>query len=69
MTAKRTPQRKSDSVALELPANLGDDQTRPAPSRNKRIVDYWPAAALIVGLVANIAWVLWLLWLAAELIF
>ncbi len=68
MTAERMPPNKCDLVALQ-PTGDPVDQTGPAPSRLKRIVGQWPVAALIVGLVVNVAWVIWLLWLVVALIF
>ncbi len=68
MTADRMPPNKCDLVVLQPP---GDSvaQTGLARSRFERIVDHWPAAALVVALVVNVAWLIWLLWLVAQLIF
>jgi uncharacterized RDD family membrane protein YckC len=69
MAAERMPPHKSDLVALELPAEPVDNETRPAPSRLQRIADRWPAAAIMIACVLNLVWVIWLLWLLAGLIF
>jgi hypothetical protein len=68
MTAERMPPNKCDLVALQ-PTGAPVEQTGPAPSRIKRIVDYWPVAGTIVGVIATLAWVMWLLRFAVALIF
>jgi hypothetical protein len=69
MKAERMPPHNSALVALELPGEPVDDETGPALSPQKRMVDRWPVAAIIVGILASLAWVAGLLWFAVQLIF
>jgi hypothetical protein len=69
MTAERMPPDKGDLVTLDVSAQPAQDETRPALSRVKPIVDRWPAVAIFAACALNLVWVIWLLWLLAGLIF